>query len=146
MKIHRPSKGLRGIAAVVLTSWVGALLLCSAEPWLGHGHSRDSDHYAEAEPASNSHGHDNDSEEKAPHEGGFCAALKATILSSAQLSLHKPKLECIGVLNPAFLVPDTSIELFDALVLRQAKRPVLVITHEVCTSPANRSLAPPLLS
>lgn len=145
MKIHGPSKGLRGIAAIVLTAWVGALLLCSAEPWLGHGHSHDSDdHHADAGPSSDSHGHDGDgAPDKVPHEGGFCTALKSTVLSSAQTSSIKPKVECIGVLSSAFLVPDGAIQLFDTLVFRQAKKPVSVIAHEVCTSPANRAVAPP---
>jgi hypothetical protein len=143
MKIHGSTKRIRCIAAIVLMAWVGALLLCSAEPWLGHDHSHDSDdHHPEAESAS--HGHDSDDPpDKAPHEGGFCSALKSTILSSAHVVLIKPKVECIGVLSSAFLVPDSAIQLFDTLVLRHAKRPVSVITHEVCTSPANRSLAPP---
>lgn len=145
MKIHGPSKGLRGIAAIMLTAWVGALLLCSAEPWLGHGHSHDSDdHHADAEPASGSHGHDDDAPDKAPHEGGFCAALKSTILSSPQANLVKPMLDCIGVLSSPFLLSDTSVEVFTPVGLRQAKRANSACTPEVCTCTANRSLAPPL--
>lgn len=143
MKIQRPSKGLRGIAAIVLTAWVGALVLCSAEPWLGHCHSHDSgDHHADAEPASSSHGHD-DAPDKAPHEGGFCAALKSTILSSAQANLIKPMLDCIGVLRSPFLLPDNSVEVFTPFGLRQAKRANSACTPGVCTCAANRSLAPP---
>lgn len=145
MKVRAPSKRLRLFAAVTLTAWIGALLVCAAEPFLGHGHSHESDeHHANADSATHSHEHDDDAPDKAPHEGGFCGALKSTILSSAQAGLPKPDLACIGLLSSPFLSSNTSVEVCDPLPLRQAKRAISVFTHEVCTAPANRSHAPPL--
>jgi hypothetical protein len=146
MKIRGPTKQLRGVAAIVLMAWVGAVFLCSAEPWLGHGHSHDSDeHHADAEPAPSSHGHDDDAPDKAPHEGGFCAALESTILSSAQANLIKPTLDyIIGVLSSPLLLLDTCVENILTVGLRQAERANWACTPEVCTCTANRSLAPPL--
>ena len=144
VKIHGPTKRLRRTAAIVLVAWVGALLLCAAQPWIGDGHCHDSDdHDADADPASSSHEHDDDAPAKAPHEGGFCGALKSTLLSSAQANLTKPALDCIGVLNSSCLFSNTAVEIFAPLGLRQGKRAISACTPEVCTCAANRSLAPP---
>ena len=147
MKFRAPSKRLRLFAAATLAAWIGALFLCAMESRIGHGHSGETDeHHADAESATHSHGeHDDDAPSK-PHEGGFCGALKSTTMSSVQAGLLKPNLACIGLLSSPFLCSSASVETFDPLPLRQAKRAIGVFTPVVCTAPANRSHAPPVFS
>ena len=143
--------GWKRVSAVLsLLTWVGALFLCSSDCLVGqchsnseasHDHPHFDSHSAERHSPEHEHGH---TPGKVPEGDGFCASLKSTALAS-YFTLVKPEFSLVQHLPSAFLAPGTFAASFDPAPLRQAKRASWVFMHEVCTSPANRSHAPPLL-
>jgi len=141
------SKGKRASALLALVAWVGALVFCSAECWLGQCHSEGShDHHANSHSTSAEH-HErgDDSPAKAPDKSGFCGSLNAIALTASHDWVTTPPLTPSWVLDSTLPSISVAAESCGSLLCRQAKRADEAFTPVVCTDPANRSLAPPLL-
>ncbi|ODU23917.1 MAG: hypothetical protein ABS95_02665 [Verrucomicrobia bacterium SCN 57-15] len=149
LNMKRRAKGVwkRTTAAAALLAWVGALALCSADPWLCQCPSEQGDPHSHA--TAESHGHEGRGDRTptdVPHEKGFCASLKSTVLTSVHSLVQKPNVVPVWILSSPFLCPNPSTESAECLSVRQAKRVIWVFTPEVCLGPGFRSLAPPLPS
>lgn len=152
MKMRRPavSKWKHASATLVLLLWVGALFICSAECLSHRCHSNlegvDRNHQASHPPVSHSH-KDPEHQHDAPAEGSndtdFCDSLRAiTLKGNLNRLTMAPQFTVIftviWMLNST-TGEDLQTATPDSLPIRQSERPDQVFTHEVCTSPANRS-------
>ena len=149
MKCHTKSQNARGVAAIVLVVWLGALVLCAGDQWFGNCDAHESDEHHAMDTVASSHGHDEGSDHaphKDAHENGFCGSLKSTYFAPDQVLVLKAQFVLTAVLCPSFICPEPSVEPSGSLSIRQAKRAFWVLTPEVCLGPAFRSLAPPSFS
>lgn len=145
MKRRRAPLFVRLSTLLFLPVWIAALVACSLESLPGHCGS----HAVEASEHSGSHSdHDHDSAPapaKAPHSEGFCASLASTVFTSTDVVIAPPHSE-VHVAFDSTVSSPTPEKFSSAVFLRQAERRIGVFRPDVCTSPANRSHAPPLLS
>ena len=151
MRRRAKSGWKRASATLALLAWVSALFLCSAECLLGRCHSETSPkraHSASHSSAAHSHEHgehgDHHSPANAPDQNGFCCSLSMTTLAAGQDSILMPQPPMVWVLSEPALSANLSADIPESVRIRQAKRHDWVFTHEVCTAPADRSLAPPV--
>lgn len=150
MRQRTENRWKRASALLALLAWVGALVFCSAECWLGQCHSDVSrDHHADAHStAAHSHGdekHNHDSPARTPDKSGFCGSLDSMLLSAGQDTVL-PDSSLLYVIGSPVLFASSLPETSESSSDRRAKRPERRFTHEVCTASANRSHAPPHFS
>lgn len=148
MKRRRAPLFVRLFTLLFLPVWMAALVCCSLESFPGHCQS-DATH-ADSEKSDSHANHDHDSPagpspSKAPHSEGFCASLGSTVLAPAFVGVTPPCSE-LGVQAAWIVLPPTAENSTFAIFCRQPERRIWVFTVEVCTSPGNRSLAPPSIS
>ncbi len=165
--------GLRIIAAGCIAVWLTAVSACSLEAVFccdSHEHEHEAVTHAEHQPARDSepaeveahhaealsddaeahHSHDSERHSHGPHkhdreDGSCCTTLKANVQTSKPFFINKPVFHPIPFLC---VLPETrtaALGFSDKAPSRQPKTRDWVLTPEVCTGPANRSHAPPLL-
>lgn len=101
-------------------------------------HSHDADerpHDAEGQPHGAHHHHDG--------EDTCCSTLHATVQMAEPIIVAKPLLQPLTLLNDLLLAPDDTLAALAKTSDRLPPDRDRVFTPEVCTGPANRSLAPP---
>ena len=125
--------------------WMAALVCCSLESMPGHCQSDATHADSEKSDSHANHYHDSPvepSSSKTPHSEGFCNSLGSTVLAPALVGVTPPSSE-LNVLFAWIVLPPTAENSTFANFFRQAERRIWVFTAELCTFPANRSLAPP---
>jgi hypothetical protein len=145
MKRAGTSHLVRLSTLLFLPVWMAALVCCSLESLPGHCQSDAPHTDYEKSDSHADHGHDSPagpSPSKAPHSEGFCASLGSTVLTPAFVGVTPPCSELDVLVAWTVLAPTAENSTF-AIFCRQAERRIWVFTVEVCTSPGNRSLAPP---
>jgi hypothetical protein len=137
----------RSVAALALVVFVVAQAMCFVHCNFGGGHGDKAQPSCHGSPQTTAshNGHD-DSTPSAPSPTATCSTLKTMLAGGDAPTLVAPQLHTLYLLAPISLALNATEIQPDAPFSRQARTRDWVFTPEVCTGPANRSHAPPLLS
>ena len=141
---------IRSVAAVALLLFVAGQALCFVHCNFGGGHGDEAQPSCHGSPQTTAThaGHDDRDGQtpSTPSSATTCSTLKTMQAGGNAPTLVAPQLHTLYLLAPISLALDATEIQPDAPFSRQAWTRDWVFTPEVCTGPANRSHAPPLLS
>jgi len=133
----------RSLAAVVLVAFVVAQEICVAHCNLGGEHA-DSCHGASS--AQPGHDEGNSSSPPVPSPAASCFTVQNLMANGDAPTLVVPEFHALYALSLLALALDATATEPTTPISRTAWPRDWIFTPEVCTGPANRILAPPLLS
>ena len=133
---------LRIVAAIFLLVWVGAVVVCSAQPLLEHPKADAAHHHD-----SSADHHDGEEAPKDCHDDNpFCDSLAKTVTPVSQPALVKPYLPVLYVFDISPGLLSSASHNAPILGARPPPDPLFILTPEVFLGAAFRSLAPPSLA
>jgi hypothetical protein len=133
----------RSLAVLTLAVFVAAELMCFVHCHFGGGHADSAEPSCHQTVAAEGDHSEDGPSSPARSSMTSCFTLQ-NLLTSSGLTLIVPEFPALYTLTPAAL-DAIAVEL-TASISRPARHCDWVFTPEVCTGPANRTLAPPFLS